>query len=147
MGSLYRSKHELVFVFKNGAAPHINNIELGKHGRWRTNVWDYAGINTFTESREEELRMHPTVKPLAMVRDAILDCSRRGGIVLDPFGGSGTTLVAAEKTGRTGCLIELDPRYVDCTIERFQKLTGQEALHSLTGESFTDIRKMRSAGQ
>lgn len=102
MGSLYRSQHELVFVYKSGRAAHINNVELGKHGRYRTNVWSYAGANTFSRSRDEELAMHPTVKPVALVADAILDCSKRKGIVLDAFGGSGTTLVAAERTGRRG---------------------------------------------
>ena len=102
MGSLYRSQHELVFVFKNGTAPHINNINLGVHGRNRSNVWDYGGINSFGKHRDELLAMHPTVKPLALVADAILDCSKRGGIVLDAFAGSGTTLIAAERTGRRG---------------------------------------------
>jgi hypothetical protein len=102
MGSLYRSQHELVFVFKNGTAPHINNVELGRFGRSRSNVWNYAGVNTFGKERDSELAMHPTVKPLALVADAILDCSKRSGIVLDAFAGSGTTLIAAEKTGRLG---------------------------------------------
>jgi DNA modification methylase len=102
MGSFYRSKHELVFVWKSGTAAHINNFELGQHGRNRTNVWDYAGVNTMRAGRMEELAMHPTVKPVALVADAIKDCSRRGGIVLDPFCGSGTILIAAERTGRRG---------------------------------------------
>ena len=110
MGSLYRSQHELVFVFKSGSAPHINNVELGKHGRYRTNVWSYAGANTFSATRDDDLAMHPTVKPVALVADAILDCSKRKGLVLDAFGGSGTTLVAAERTGRRGAAIEIDPR-------------------------------------
>src|SRR5690606_10593132 len=104
MGSLYRSKHELVFVFKNGSAPHINNVELGKHGRYRTNVWDYAGVNTLGSERAEALAMHPTVKPVSLVADAMLDCSTRNGIVLDCFGGSGTTLIAAERVGRRAYL-------------------------------------------
>ena len=108
MGSLYRSKHELIFVFKAGTGPHINNVELGKHGCYRTNVWDYAGINSFGKDRDAELALHPTVKPVKLVADAILDCSSRGGIVLDAFAGSGTTLIAAEKTGRRGYGIELD---------------------------------------
>jgi len=108
MGSLYRSQHELIFVFKSGSAPHINNIELGRFGRNRTNVWRYAGANSFGKDRESDLFMHPTVKPVAMVADAILDCSKRGSIVLDAFAGSGTTLIAAEKTGRRGYGIELD---------------------------------------
>ncbi|MBV6486910.1 MAG: hypothetical protein GHHEDOFH_00847 [Pseudorhodoplanes sp.] len=106
MGSFYRSKHELVFVFKSGKAPHINNIGLGKHGRYRTNVWDYAGVNTFRKDRNDELALHPTVKPTALVADAIKDCSRRGSLILDPFGGSGTTLLAAERTGRRARLYD-----------------------------------------
>jgi DNA modification methylase len=109
MGSLYRSQHELIFVFKAGTAAHVNNVELGKHGRYRTNVWTYAGANTFSSTRDDDLAMHPTVKPVAMVADAILDCSKRRGIVLDAFAGSGTTLVAAHRTGRRGYGIELDP--------------------------------------
>jgi DNA modification methylase len=111
MGSLYRSQHELVFVYKNGTKPHINNVKLGRFGRNRTNVWEYAGANTFGKEREAELLMHPTVKPVTMVADAILDCSKRGAIVLDAFAGSGSTLIAAEKTGRKGHGIELDPYY------------------------------------
>ena len=118
MGSLYRSQHELVFVFKAGTAPHINNVELGKHGRYRTNVWSYAGVNSFGKDRDAELALHPTVKPVKMVADAILDCSKRSGIVLDAFAGSGTTLIAAEKTGRRGYGIELDPQYCDVIVKR-----------------------------
>lgn len=136
MGSLYRSKYEAVGVFKNGTAPHINNIQLGKHGRYRTNVWDYAGQTSPHANREEELAMHPTVKPVAMVADAILDCSHRNGLVLDPFGGSGTTLIAAENTGRRARLIEIDPLYVDTTIRRWQKLTGKKAQHCATNALF-----------
>ena len=145
MGSLYRSRHELIFVFKNGSAAHINNIELGRYGRYRSNVWDYPGVNTFRQGRLEELAMHPTVKPVAMIADAILDCSRRGGIVLDCFGGSGTTLIAAERTGRRGYLMELDPAYVDVTIARFEKLTGKEAVHADSGMTFAETK--RSAAQ
>ena len=144
MGSLYRSKHELVFVFKNGTGPHINNIELGRHGRYRTNVWDYAGINTMRAGRMDDLAMHPTVKPTALIADAILDCSKRHGIVLDCFGGSGTTLLAAEKTGRHGYLMELDPAYVDVAIQRYQKFTGKAATHAATGETFADTQTMRA---
>src|SRR5882757_10744861 len=111
MGSLYRSQHELIFVFKNGMRPHINNVELGRFGRNRTNIWNYAGASSFGSTRDSELAMHPTVKPLSLVADAILDCSKRGGIVLDAFAGSGTTLIAAEKTGRRGYGIEIDPYY------------------------------------
>lgn len=144
MGSFYRSKHELVFVFKSGTGPHINNVELGKHGRNRTNVWDYAGMNTMRESRLEELAQHPTVKPSALVADAIMDCSRRGDIVLDCFGGSGTTLIAAEKTGRRAYVMELDPVYVDVAINRFEKFTGLEAVHSETGLGFAEMRRLRA---
>ena len=128
MGSLYRSKHELVFVFKHGKKPHVNNIELGKNGRYRTNVWDYAGVNTFGTAKD--LEMHPTVKPVAMIKDAILDCSKRGGIILDAFGGSGSTLIAAEQTGRKARLIELDPKYVDVIVRRYEELTGNKAQKS-----------------
>lgn len=127
MGSLYRSRHELVFVFKHGKGKHINNVELGKYGRNRTNVWEYAGVNSMREGRMEELSMHPTVKPINLVADAIKDCSKQGGIILDPFGGSGTTLIAAEKTGRSARLIELDPHYCDVTIKRWEKLTDKKA--------------------
>lgn len=139
MGALYRSQHELVFVYKYGTAPHVNNVELGKHGRYRTNVWNYPGQNSLHADRNSELAMHPTVKPVAMVADAILDCSRRGGLVLDPFGGSGTTLIAAEKTGRHARLIELEPRYVDVTIRRWQNLTGKKALHAQNGNTFDEM--------
>jgi DNA modification methylase len=127
MGSLYRSRHELVFVFKHGNTPHINNVELGKHGRYRTNVWEYAGVNSLKKDRMEELAMHPTVKPAQMVADAIMDCSKHNGIILDPFGGSGTTLIAAEKTGRQARLIEFDLHYCDVILSRWEKLTGQQA--------------------
>lgn len=145
MGSLYRSRHELVFVFKAGTAPHINNVELGRHGRNRTNVWDYAGANTFRSGRDTELAMHPTVKPVALVADAILDCSRRKGIVLDAFAGSGTTLLAADRTGRIGRGIEIDPRYVDVAIRRLAEHAGLEAVHADTGTSFEAIAAARSA--
>ena len=128
MGSLYRSQHELVFVFKNGTAPHVNNIQLGKYGRYRTNVWNYAGVNTMKKDRLKELSMHPTVKPVAMIRDAIKDCSKRGHIILDPFGGSGSTLIAAEREGRKARLIEIDPKYCDTIVNRWQELTGQQAV-------------------
>jgi DNA modification methylase len=139
MGTFYRSKHEMVFVFKAGSGPHINNFGLGEKGRYRTNVWDYPGVNTFRRGRMDELRAHPTVKPLALVVDALKDCSKRGGIVLDPFVGSGTTLLAAEKTGRVGRAIELDPHYVDAAIGRWQVLTGQAAVHVETGKTFNEL--------
>ena len=137
MGSLYRSKHELVFVYRVGAAPHFNAVELGRHGRNRTNVWDYAGVNSLKAGRLEELALHPTVKPVALVADAILDCSNRGGLVLDCFLGSGTTLIAAEKTGRRAAGMELDPVYVDTALRRWQEFTGQEPVHAESGRTFT----------
>jgi len=145
MGSFYRSKHELVFVFKHGSAPHINNIELGQYGRYRTNVWDYAGANTLRHGRLEELAMHPTVKPVALVADAIKDCTGRGHIVLDAFAGSGTTIMAAEKTGRVGCALELDPRYVDVAIKRWDRLSPRKAVHADTGLSFDELAAARRA--
>jgi len=143
MGSLYRSQHELVFLFKNGTASHINNIELGRFGRNRSNVWTYAGVNTFGKDRQDELAMHPTVKPVALVADAILDSTHRGGIVLDAFAGSGSTLIAAHQTGRRGYGIELDPRYVDTIIKRFEKVYDLEARHVEYGESFDVVEKNR----
>lgn len=128
MGSLYRSKHELVFVFKAGHHPHINNVDLGRHGRHRSNVWDYAG-QTALGGAKSKLSLHPTVKPVAMVADAIRDCSNRGGLILDPFGGAGTTLIAAERTGRRARLIEIDAGYVDVIVQRWERLTGRVGLH------------------
>jgi DNA modification methylase len=138
MGSLYRSQHEFVFVFKNGTAAHVNNINLGAHGRNRSNVWDYAGINGFGRHRDELLAMHPTVKPVAMLADIIKDASHRGDVVLDAFGGSGSTLLAAERTGRRAAIIEIDPHYVDGTIRRWQALTGGIARCEATGETFAE---------
>lgn len=145
MGSLYRSQHELVFVFKAGSGRHINNVELGKYGRNRTNVWTYPGISSFGKDRDTELSLHPTVKPVAMVADAILDCSHRGGIILDAFAGSGTTLVAAEKTGRQGYGIELDPHYCDVILKRLQTVTGCEPVHVETGKTLTEITEERAS--
>ncbi len=145
MGSLYRSQHELVFVFKSGCAPHINNVELGKHGRYRTNVWQYAGANAFGATRDEDLAMHPTVKPVALVADAILDCSKRKGLILDAFGGSGTTLVAAERTGRRGTAIEIDPAYCDVIVRRLAKVCGLAAVLEATGQSFDEVAALRRA--
>jgi DNA modification methylase len=126
MGSLYRSKHELIFVYRVGEATHLNMVELGKHGRNRTNVWDYASVNSFRGSRREDLALHPTVKPTGMVADAIRDVTRHGDLVLDIFLGSGTTLIAAERTGRRFRGVEIDPAYVDVAIERWSSLTGKE---------------------
>lgn len=121
MGSLYRSQHEFVFVFKNGTESHINNVELGKHGRYRTNVWKYPGVRASNPNSLADLKLHPTVKPVSMVIDAILDCSKPNDIVLDAFAGSGTTLLAAERTKRRACVIELDPHYCDVIIARYMK--------------------------
>jgi DNA modification methylase len=126
MGSLYRSKHEFVFIYRVGTAPHLNTVELGKHGRNRTNVWDYASVNSMRGSRREDLTLHPTVKPTGLVADAILDVTRRGDLVLDLFLGSGTTLVAAERTGRRFRGLDIDPAYVDVAIERWSARTGIE---------------------
>jgi DNA modification methylase len=139
MGTFYRSKHELVFVFKKGKAAHINNFGLGDTGRYRTNVWDYAGVNTFGDTRDDDLAMHPTVKPVAMIADAIRDCSKRGDIVLDTFGGSGSTLIAADQCGRKANLIELDPHYCDTIIRRYQRITGEAAVLEGTGETFAEM--------
>jgi DNA modification methylase len=145
MGSLYRSQHELIFIWKSGGAPHINNVELGRHGRNRSNVWSYAGVNTMRPGRLEELAMHPTVKPVALVADAIKDCSRRGGLVLDPFGGSGTTLIAAERTGRKARTLEIDAAYVDVAVRRWQTYTGKTATLAATGQTFEQVEEERSS--
>ena len=144
MGSFYRSKHELVFVWKSGTAAHVNNFELGQHGRSRSNVWDYAGVNTMRPGRLEELAMHPTVKPVLLVSDAIKDCSKRGSLVLDPFAGSGTILIAAERTGRKARALEIDPRYCDVAIKRWQKYTGKPAVFCPLGETFEEVSEARS---
>jgi DNA modification methylase len=138
MGSFYRSQHELVYVFKNGTAPHINNFNLGEKGRYRTNVWNYPGANTGPD-RREALEIHPTVKPCAMFVDAMLDCSRRGGIVLDCFGGSGVSVISAERTGRMARVMELDPLYVDLIVRRWQSLTDNPATHAGTGVTFDEM--------
>jgi DNA modification methylase len=143
MGSFYRSRHEFIAVFKHGRQGHRNNIQLGQFGRNRSNVWHYPGANSFTRYSEEGnlLALHPTVKPVAMVADAILDCSARGDIVLDAFLGSGTTLIAAERTGRRCHGMELDPAYVDTSVRRWQKLTGGSARHAASGRSFDDLAR------
>jgi DNA modification methylase len=127
MGTFYRSRHELIFAFKNGTAPHLNSFELGQHGRYRTNVWQYKGANTFKAGRQEELALHPTIKPMQMIADAIKDVSGRNDIVLDLFGGSGSTLIAAHKTGRVVYLCELDPIYCDRIIARYETFAKDEA--------------------
>ena len=139
MGSFYRSKHEMIFVWKIGTKPHINNFELGQHGRLRANVWDYAGVNVFGSGERDNLVLHPTVKPVALVADAIKDCSHRNGIVLDPFAGSGTLLLAAERTGRKARAMEIDPHYCDVAIKRWQDFTGKQAFHEARGQIFEDV--------
>lgn len=137
MGTFYRSRHELIFAFKHGTAAHINSFELGQNGRYRTNVWQYRGVNSLRAGRMEELALHPTVKPVQMIADAIKDVSKRGDIVLDPFGGSGSTLIAAHKTGRRGFLGEIDPIYCDRIIARWETFAHDEAecVHSNVGEA------------
>jgi DNA modification methylase len=147
MGSLYRSHHELVFVFSRPAIQRRNNVQLGKFGRTRTNVWNYPGMNSFgRKGQVRGLDLHPTVKPLAMVSDAILDVTARDDIVLDPFCGSGTTIIAAERTGRRGYGLELDPLYVDTTILRWQRTTNQTAVHA-SGKTFDEMRHEREGGR
>jgi len=140
MGSLYRSQHELVFLFKHGRDAHQNHVQLGRYGRNRSNVWSYPGVNSFSRSGTEGnlLALHPTVKPVALVADALRDCSSRGEIVLDAFLGSGTTLIAAERTGRNCRGLELDPAYVDTAIRRWQALTGERARHAGSGRLFEE---------
>jgi DNA modification methylase len=141
MGSFYRSRHEFVFVYRNRGGKHRNNVQLGKYGRNRTNVWEYPCASTFSKTGGEGnlLSLHPTVKPVAMVADAILDCSKRGDIVLDPFLGSGSTVMAAERVGRTCYGIELEPRYVDVAIQRWQRLTGEAAIHVENGRPYAEV--------
>lgn len=143
MGSLYRSQHELIAVLKAGRGPHVNNILLGRYGRNRTNVWTYPGVNTFRRGRLEDLEAHPTVKPVALIADAIQDASNRGDIVLDSFVGSGTTILAAERMGRRCRAMEIDPLYVDVAIHRWQESTGQFAIHEETGMTFDALAAER----
>ena len=143
MGTFYRSQHELIFVFKNGQAKHLNNFELGQHGRSRTNVWSYAGLSAFRAGRLDDLSVHPTVKPVALVADALRDCSRRGDIVLDPFVGSGTSIIAAERVGRRAFGLEIDPLYVDVAVRRWQAYSGRDATLRGTGQTFDDAAAVR----
>ena len=138
MGSFYRSQHEFIFVFKHGRAAHLNNVQLGRFGRNRTNVWEYPGAATPAGGDEERglLGLHPTVKPVTLVADALMDCSPRKGIVLDPFAGSGSTIIAAERTGRRARAMEMDLRFVDVAIRRWQRFTRQSAIHFETGKPF-----------
>ncbi len=146
MGTFYRSQHELVYVFKNGEAPHINNFELGQYGRYRTNIWNYPGVNSRGAKGLELLKLHPTVKPVSLIADAIRDCSHRDGLVLDPFAGSGTIFIAAERTGRRARAIELDPKYVDVCLRRWQRITGKTPTHVPTTASLDELAEMRAAG-
>jgi DNA modification methylase len=145
MGSFYRSRHELVFAFKSGTAPHINSFELGQHGRYRTNVWQYRGMSTLGTQRQEELALHPTVKPVALIADAIKDVSKRSGTVLDCFGGSGSTLIAAHKTRRQARVIEIDPIYVDRIIRRWEEYAKDDAHLDASQQTYADgVRERRA---
>ena len=146
MGSLYRSRHELVVVYKNGSAPHVNNVQLGRYGRNRTNVWEYEGVNSLSPERRADQALHPTVKPVAMIADAIRDASDRGDLVLDPFLGSGTAVIACEQTGRVCAGLELDPKYVDVIVRRWQAYTGNKARHAATGMTFDEMADLRRGG-
>ena len=138
-GSFYRSQHEFIGIFRIGQAPYLNNVELGRHGRSRSNVWHYAGVNSFRAGRMEELRSHPSAKPVALIADAIKDCTRRGDVVLDTFSGSGTTIMAAERVGRHARAMEIEPRFVDVAIRRSQAFTRRDARHAESGLSFDEI--------
>jgi DNA modification methylase len=143
MGSFYRSQHELVFVFRNGQEPHLNNVQLGSFGRNRANVWNYAGANSFArKGQRRPIELHPTVKPIALVSDAFLDSTKRNDIVLDPYLGSGTAILAAERTGRRGYGIEIDPLYVDTVIGRWENMSGRQARH-VSGQTFAEIKAAR----
>jgi DNA modification methylase len=145
-GSFYRSQHELICVFKKGKAAHANSFELGQHGRTRTNVWPYAGVNSFKTGRQEELDVHPTVKPVRLVADAMLDCSRRGSIVVDPFMGSGTTIIAGQTVGRRVYGMELEPHYVDVAVRRWERFFGRDATLEATGQTFAEVEAARNEG-
>jgi DNA modification methylase len=147
MGSFYRSQHELVLVWKSGTLAHQNHVQLGQYGRYRTNVWRYPGVHSFARAKDEGnlLALHPTVKPVALVADALLDASRRGDVILDAFLGSGTTLIAAERTGRICYGLELEPGYVDTAIRRWQTWTGQQARHARSGRSFDELEGEKGA--
>ena len=144
MGSLYRSQHELLPLFKKGSASHVNNIELGKNGRWRSNVWTYPGASSLGSDARRGLQDHPTVKPTAMLEDALLDLTNRGDFVLDPFLGSGSTLIAAENTGRVCRGVELDPLYVDVIVRRYEAASGTAAVLVETGETFEELEQRRT---
>ena len=143
MGSFYRSQHDLIFLFKKGTAPHTNNVQLGANGRYRTNILEYAGANTFRAGRDEELSRHPTPKPVPLIADLIRDASNINDWVLDCFAGGGAAFIAAEKTHRRAAGIELDPLYVDLAIERWQKFTGKKAILLETGQTFDEVAAER----
>jgi DNA modification methylase len=147
MGSFYRSAYEMVGVFKHGDAPYTNNVNLGRDGRSRSNLLSYPGVNTFTKGRKKSLALHPTVKPVALMADLILDSSAPGELILDPFGGSGTTLIAAERTDRVAALIEIDPLYVDVIVRRFEDATGETATLASTGQTFAELVEERRVGE
>lgn len=142
-GSFYRSQYELISVFRVGKSQHLNNIQLGKYGRSRSNVWKFAGANSFRAGRMSDLRAHPTVKPIALVCDIIRDCTRRGDTVLDTFCGSGTTILACERLGRHAIGIEIEPRYVDVAIRRWQEYSAKDAIHAETGDTFDQMMQRR----
>lgn len=144
MGSFYRSQHEMIVILRVPGATHRNNIELGRNGRHRSNVWSYAGANVFGPMRDEALAMHPTVKPVSLIMDAIKDCTKRGDVILDVFGGSGSTLIAAQKTGRFGYLMEIDPAYVETILNRYHRIFGVEAVHEETGLTLTELLRQRA---
>jgi DNA modification methylase len=145
MGSLYRSQHELICVFKAGNARHLNNVELGRHGRNRSNLWTYRGMNSFGSGRDQLLSSHPTIKPVLLIADAIRDVTKRGEVVLDTFLGSGSTIMAAEETGRVGVGLDLDPIYVDVAVRRWQTQTRRDAIHAETGETFEErVKRLAS---
>ena len=143
MGSQYRSQHELLPLFKVGTAAHVNHIELGKHGRWRSNIWTYPGASSMGSDARRGLQDHPTVKPVAMLEDALLDMTDRDSVVMDVFLGSGTTLIAAEKTGRRCRGLELDPRYVDVILRRYHEVTGEQGILRETGETVLELAERR----
>ena len=132
-----------MFIFKKGSGKHINNFGLGQHGRYRTNVWSYPGINSFG-GEQDLLALHPTVKPVSMIADALRDCSHRNGLVLDPFAGSGTILIAAERTGRHARAIEYEPKFVDVAIQRWQRVTGELAVHEASGASYDELKSIKT---
>jgi DNA modification methylase len=142
-GSFYRSAHELIGVFRVGEQSHLNNVQPGRHGRNRSNVWHYAGVNTFRAGRLDDLKSHPTVKPVALVGDAIKDCTRRGDVILDAFCGSGTTILAAERVGRRAYTLEIEPRFVDVAVRRWQAFARKDAIHAESGLTFDEAANGR----